>query len=148
MEQNIVIRSPENDDEFADYYHVRWKTLRAPWGEPEGSEKDDREHETFHLAAFIGDKIVGVGRIQKNSPTEAQIRYMGILEEYRRMGIARKIVENLEKAAIEKGFDQIVLDARQDAVGFYILAGYEVIEESYLLFGSIQHFRMQKKLKS
>jgi ribosomal protein S18 acetylase RimI-like enzyme len=148
MQNNVIIRSPETDEEFADYYHVRWKTLRAPWGEKEGSEKDEREHETYHLAAFVNNKIVGVGRIQKNTPTEAQIRYMGILQEYRRMGIARKIVENLENAAIEKGFDYIVLDARQNAVGFYISAGYEVIEESYLLFDSIQHYRMQKQLKS
>jgi len=148
MQQEIVIRSPETEEEFTDYYHVRWQTLRAPWGEPEGSEKDDREHETFHLAAFIGNKIVGVGRIQKNTPTESQIRYMGILEKYRQMGIARKIVESLENAAIEKGFDYIVLDARQNAVGFYISAGYEVIEESYLLFDCIQHYRMQKFLKS
>ncbi|MGM0599225.1 MAG: GNAT family N-acetyltransferase [Candidatus Rifleibacteriota bacterium] len=148
MQQEIVIRSPETDEEFAGYYHVRWQTLRAPWGEPEGSEKDERDNETFHLAAFIGNKIVGVGRIQKNTPTEAQIRYMGILEEYRRMGIARRIVQSLEKAAIDKGFDYIVLDARQNAVGFYIIAGYEVIEESYLLFDSIQHYRMRKNLKS
>jgi ribosomal protein S18 acetylase RimI-like enzyme len=39
-----------------------------------------------------------------------------------------------------------VLDAREPAVGFYEKLGYEVTGESYLLFNSIQHFRLQKTL--
>jgi hypothetical protein len=52
------------EDEFSQYYRVRWQTLRAPWGETEGSEKDERENETYHLAAFINNQVVGVARIQ------------------------------------------------------------------------------------
>ncbi len=146
MNSQIQIRSPQTPDEFADYYHVRWLTLRAPWGEPEGSEKDEREDETLHRAAFLDGKVIGVSRIQKNSPQEAQIRYMGVLEEYRSHGIGRRLVESLEEAAREKGFEYIILDSRQNAVGFYIILGYEVVGESYLLFDSIQHYKMKKQL--
>lgn len=142
----IKIRSPQSPEEFAEYYRVRWQTLRAPWGEPEGSEKDEREHETLHRAAFIDNQIVGVARIQKNTGEEAQIRYMGVLEEYRNRSIGRLLVESLEEAAREKGFKHIILDARENAVGFYIILGYEVVQESYLLFGSIQHYQMKKLL--
>jgi ribosomal protein S18 acetylase RimI-like enzyme len=141
-----VVRSPETPEEFRQYYHVRWKTLRAPWGEPEGSEKDDLEDETFHQAAFCDGKVVGVARIQKNSPLEAQIRYMGVLDEYQGRGIGRMLVEALENAARDKCFEYIVLDARENAVGFYIVLGYEVVGESYLLFDSIQHYKMKKSL--
>lgn len=144
--EKIQVRSPKTPDEFAQYYHIRWQTLRAPWGEPEGSEKDEREDETLHRAAFIGEKIVGVARIQKNSIDEAQIRYMGVVDECRGYGIGRLLVESLEEAAREKGFKQIILDARENAVGFYIVLGYEVVGESYLLFESIQHYRMKKQL--
>ncbi len=144
--EKIVIRSPETPAEFAQYYHVRWKTLRAPWGQPEGSEKDEREDETLHRAAFVDDEIAGVARIQKNTSEEAQIRYMGVLEEFRGRGLGRLLVESLEQAAREKDFRHIILDARENAVGFYIVLGYEVVGESYLLFDSIQHYQMKKRL--
>jgi GNAT superfamily N-acetyltransferase len=135
------------EDEFSQYFRVRWQTLRAPWGEPEGSEKDERENETYHLAAFINNQVVGVARIQKNSPTEAQIRYMGVLEEYQGHGIGRLLVERLEEEARRKGFSRIILNARENAVAFYIVLGYEVVEESYLLFDSIQHYQMRKLIQ-
>lgn len=148
MREKIVIRSPETPEEFAQYYHIRWKTLREPWGQPEGSEKDEFEDETLHRAAFFNDKIVAVARIQKNSPQEAQIRYMGVLEEFRGHGIGRMLIESLEEAAVEKDFESIILNARENAVGFYVIMGYEVVCESYLLFDSIQHFKMKKVLFS
>ena len=40
MHEKLQIRSPETPEEFEQYYHIRWKTLREPWGEPVGSERD------------------------------------------------------------------------------------------------------------
>jgi ribosomal protein S18 acetylase RimI-like enzyme len=142
----LEIRSPQNQEEFAQYYQIRWKTLREPWGEPEGSEKDELEDQALHRAAFLNGKVVGVARIQKNSTQEAQIRYMGVLPEFRGSGIGRKLVESLEDAARDKSFSYIILDSRENAVGFYIVLGYEVVGESYLLFDRIQHYKMKKQL--
>jgi ribosomal protein S18 acetylase RimI-like enzyme len=50
----------------------------------------------------------------------------------------------LENIAQQKGFTEIVLDARENAVKFYQSIGYEIQEESYLLFGEIQHWKMRK----
>jgi predicted GNAT family N-acyltransferase len=52
----------------------------------------------------------------------------------------------LEEKARLKGWTEIVLEARENAVPFYKALGYTIITESYLLFGEIQHFRMQKQL--
>ena len=60
--------------------------------------------------------------------------------------------ENIEKikgflqALIEKGWTEIVLEARENAVPFYEAIGYTIVAESYLLFSEIQHYRMQKSL--
>lgn len=145
-EQIVSIRQPDSAKEWADYYYLRWKFLRAPWGEPEGSEKDAIEDKTVHRAAFIGKKLVGVARFQVNSPDEGQIRYMAVDENCRKMGIGKKLVAALEKAAIESNVQRIILDARENAVAFYQAIGYKVIADSYLLFGKIQHFLMQKEL--
>lgn len=148
---DIRIKQPETDEEFKDYYHLRWKLLRAPWNQPQGSETDDIEDQCFHIMALTmnedeKDKVIGVARLQYNSETEAQIRYMAIAREYERKGIGRKIMNTMEEHAGSSMCKNIVLDARQPAVDFYKKLGFKVVKKSYLLFGEIQHFRMKKEL--
>ena len=141
----IQIRQAETDAEFAQYYDLRWRILRAPWQQPADSEKDDIEASCHHVIAVSDDgDIVGVGRLQFNSDDEAQIRYMAVEPAYEGRGIGRQIVTALESFTFQNERRKIVLDAREPAVGFYQRLGYEVTEKSYLLFDCIQHYRMEK----
>ena len=143
---NIIIKQPQSDDDFKQYFHLRWRALRAPWGEPEGSEVDDMENQCFHIMAVDNNRAVGVGRMQYNSKEEAQIRYMAVSREYEGNGIGRKIIGALEREALDKNISKIVLDAREPAVGFYQKLDYRVEKKSYVLFDEIQHYRMTKQL--
>jgi len=141
------IKKPVSEADFKRYYHLRWQILRAPWKQPEGSEIDDLEEQSFHVMAVNHkDETIGVARLQFNSDTEAQIRYMAVAGAYERQGIGRELVEAMEDYARNSGIKIIVLDAREPAVDFYIRLGYEIAEKSYLLFDEIQHFRMLKYL--
>ena len=138
-------KQPVTDEEFRQYFHFRWQRLRKPWDEPEGSEKDDIEDSCFHLMTCDdSNKCIGIGRLQFNTDTEAQIRYMAVSEEHERQGLGRKIVVALENKAKEKNIATIILDAREPAAGFYEKLGYVKKEKTYLLFGKIQHYRMAK----
>ena len=141
------IKEPASIEEYKRYYHLRWKLLRAPWKQPESSEIDDIEDQCFHLMA-VDDKneVIGIARLQFNSPAEAQIRYMAVAKQYERHGIGRELIKTVERRAKESFHKYIVLDAREPAVGFYQKLGYAVIEKSYLLFDEIQHYRMTKNL--
>lgn len=143
---SFTIKQPETDDDFEQYYYLRWRILRARWGEPEGSEVDDREDRCYHIMAVESNRVVGVGRLQYNSAEEAQIRYMAVSEEYTGNGIGRQIVSALEQQAVDQNMSTIVLDAREPAVGFYQKLDYRVEKKSYLLFDEIQHYRMIKRL--
>jgi predicted GNAT family N-acyltransferase len=144
---SIRIKQPETEDEFRSYYQLRWKLLRAPWKQPEGSEVDEIENQCFHLMAIDEDSdTIAVARLQFNSDTEAQIRYMAVTRDYERQGIGRELIKALENHASVSACKKIVLDAREPAVGFYQKLGYEVLNKSYLLFDEIQHFRMVKYL--
>lgn len=143
---SVIIKQPESDDDFRQYFKLRWRILRAPWGEPEGSEADNIEGQCFHIMAVDGNQVVGVGRIQYNSAEEAQIRYMAISEGYEGNGIGRQIVSALEQEAVGQNIKKIVLDAREPAVVFYQKLDYRVEQKSYVLFGEIQHYRMIKQL--
>ena len=142
----FTIKPPESSEEFKQYFKLRWQILRAPWGEPEGSEVDDIEERCFHIMATGDGETIGVGRLQYNSEDEAQIRYMAVAGAYERSGIGRKIVEALEREAAANSVQTVVLDAREPAVGFYEKLGYHVEAKSYLLFDEIQHYRMIKHL--
>jgi predicted GNAT family N-acyltransferase len=56
------------------------------------------------------------------------------------------ILKYLEDIAAGKNLKRIVLDARDNAVDFYLKNGYTVEGDSYVLFGTIPHFRMVKLL--
>ena len=90
---------------------------------------DEREAESYHVAAYIRDKIVGAGRLHKNSPSEGQIRWMAVEPTYQRRKIGSSIVAKLEEAARALKCTTIVLDARENAINFYLENGYEMLHD-------------------
>ena len=141
----ITIKQPETPEEFAQYFDLRWRVLRAPWQQPAGSEKDTLEDACIHIMACDdAGAVIGVARLQFNSDNEAQIRYMAVNSDHNKKGIGRQIVSALEAIALENKRTKIILDAREPAVGFYEKLGYTVTEKTYLLFDCIQHYRMHK----
>lgn len=144
---SFTIKQPDTEEAFKHYYHLRWQLLRSPWNQPEGSEVDDMEDLCFHLMAVDNsNQIIGVARLQLNSDNEAQIRYMAVAKPYQVKGIGRELVNVMEQRVQHSSCKNIVLDARESAVGFYQKLGYRIVEKSYLLFDEIQHFRMIKEL--
>lgn len=143
---NVRICEPRTDDEFNHYYELRWIVLRKPWKQPRGSEKDDFEKNSTHIMACIGKEIVGVGRIHLKSKETMQIRYMAVKENYRNKGIGSHILKELENRAKIKRIKHIILNARENAIQFYIKNGYSIIGKGDTLFDSIHHWTMQKDL--
>ena len=143
----LHVRQPETEEEFKHYYHLRWKLLRAPWKQPEGSEYDELEDQCFHLMAIDENaQVIAVARLQFNSSSEAQIRYMAVEQPHERQGIGRQLIKTLEQHAKDNHCKQIVLDSRESAIDFYKKSGYKIVEKTYLLFDEIQHYRMIKNL--
>ena len=144
----LEIREPQTELEFKQYYQLRWEILRKPWNQPKGSEKDDKEADSIHLAVFFDDKLVGCGRGHFNTSNQAQIRYMAVDESFRQHGIGTRILKELEKRLIKKGAKEIILKAREKAVPLYKRQGYEVFDEGEIMFGEIMHYWMRKKIES
>ena len=140
----FTIKSPQTIKEFEGYYRLRWQILREPWGQLPGSEKDEFEKNSFHIIAVVDGRIIGVGRLHSIGAGVSQIRYMAIDEKYRNKGVGSAIIEAIEKQAILCGVKKIILDARENATGFYQKKSYRITAPSHTLFGAIKHFRMEK----
>lgn len=142
------IRPPRDGAELAAYRDLRWRVLRAPWGRPRGSELDDREEGAIHLIAVetATSRVIGAGRAHFNSPAEAQVRGMAVEEDWRGRGVGSLILRELERRAAAAGARRMILSARDTAVPFYQRHGYTVERPGKLLFGSIPHVWMAKRL--
>ena len=134
---------------FDCYLDLRWELLRKPWGEPRNSVGDEQDVSAYHvLARTDAGELVGVGRIHQCSSKTWQVRYMAVVKEYRNLGIGYSLLTNLEEFAGGRGAIEIVLQAREQSVGFYAKHGYTCHKPSHILFGQIQHYEMRKSLKN
>ena len=149
MTENVVASpcSPETPAEWEDYYDLRWRVLRAPWDQPRGSEKDDREDDSEHLMIVGADsRPLAVGRLHFNTPAEAQVRFMAVDPQARGRGLGSLILQECERRARVEGANSIVLNARDDVQGFYVRHGFVVVGPGETIFSAVKHVRMRKDL--
>lgn len=139
-------RCPATPAEWERYYDLRWRTLRAPWDQPRGSERDALDSKSFHAAIWDGDRPVAAGRLHFNSATEAQVRYMAVDPALAGRGLGARILECLEAEARLHGAQTIVLNSRKSAEGFYERHGYTSAGPAETMFGAVEHVRMTKRL--
>ena len=146
MIDNFEIRSPTSEKEWERYDNFRWEVLRKPIKMSHISLKDNLEEASIHLMGVTSEgKILACGRLHLNTSYEAQIRYMGVSEDLRRSGIGSKMLKKLEDDAIKQGANQIMLNARENAVPFYKSLGYFEVGP-YESDIQIPHTRMEKKI--
>jgi predicted GNAT family N-acyltransferase len=142
----LEIKSPQSDSDWKAYYALRFNVLREPWNQPVGSEVLADEDQAIHAIAVEQGEVLGVARMHESAENQGQVRCVATATAAQGKGIGKAIMAYLEKKAIEKGWTEIVLEARENAVPFYQAIGYTIVAESYLLFDEIQHYRMQKAL--
>ena len=142
----MEIKSPQTDAEWKAYYALRFNILREPWNQPLGSEVLADEDQAIHAIAVEDNEVLGVARMHESAEKQGQVRCVATATAAQGKGIGKAIMAYLEEQAKAKGWTEIVLEARENAVPFYEAIGYTIIAESYLLFGEIQHYRMKKAL--
>ena len=142
----MEIKTPQTDAEWKAYYALRFNVLREPWNQPLGSEVLADEDQAIHAIAVEDNEVLGVARMHESAEKQGQVRCVATATAAQGKGIGKAIMAYLEEVAKTKGWTEIVLEARENAVPFYQAIGYTILAESYLLFGEIQHYRMSKTL--
>ena len=149
MPENVTSspRSPQTAAEWEDYFDLRWRVLRAPWDQPRGSEKDNREDDSEHLMIASPDsRPLAVGRLHFNTPAEAQVRFMAVDPQSQGRGLGSLILREFENRARTAGATSIVLNARDDAQRFYRKHGFVLVGPAETIFSAVKHVRMRKDL--
>lgn len=102
------------------------------------------------IVAYIDGNAVGCGAIKEFGEETMEIKRMFVHPEFRRQGIAKKILEQLEVWANELKYETCILETgnkQKEAVTLYQKLGYEVIP-NYGQYEKVESsICMQKKLK-
>ena len=126
---------------------LRCKILRDPWNQPAETATDQLEQSSVN--AFIADEqgtAIACGRLQENENKVGQVRFMAVDTNYQGKGLGKLILNFLEDEAKQLELKTVELQARENALEFYKSCGYVIKEKSFLLWGQIQHYLMDKKI--
>lgn len=81
------------------------------------------------VVAYQNGAPVGCGAIKPFSATEAEVKRMFVHPDYRKQGIAAKVLNELESWAAELGFTSCVLETgkkQPEAIALYQKVGYHI----------------------
>lgn len=143
------VKETKTQEDLERVLKLRYKILRQPWQQPADTATDDLE--AVSINAYIDNAeghIIACGRLQENSGKTGQVRYMAVDNAQQGKGLGQLVLKHLEGAAKSKGLIKIELQARENAVKFYENNGYRIKEKSFLLWGIIQHYLMEKEIQS
>lgn len=143
----FTVKEATTEKELEGILKLRYRILRKPWGQPAATATDGLEKTSFN--AYIADEhgnIIACGRLQENENKIGQIRFMAVHDKYQGKGLGKLIVAFLEKKGKSLQLNNIELQARENAVKFYEGCGYSIKEKSFLLWGIIQHYLMEKAI--
>ncbi len=141
----IEIRSPKTDQEWLDYYDLRYRVLRKPLNKPRGSEKNEGDSFWEHFALYENQVLKAIARLDTVEPKISQVRFVAVDSEIQGKGYGKLLMEAVEEKAIKNGNTKMILHARDYAVEFYKKLNYNLIGESYKLFNVLQHYLMEKE---
>jgi N-acetylglutamate synthase-like GNAT family acetyltransferase len=136
----------QNEHDLRQILELRYLVLRKPWQQPAETATDGREGDSVNVFIRVQEKVIACGRLQENENKCGQIRFMAVHPEFRGKGLGKIILARLERAATEMKISRIELQARENALDFYIRCGYTMKEKTFLLWGQIQHYLMEKIL--
>lgn len=143
----IEIKEIKHDSgEYREEIILRDRILRKPLGLNFTKEQLNSEKNEFHFGAYLSGKLIGCLLLKPIDNRRVKMRQVAVDEKIQGKGVGKKLVEFSEQFAFEKGYSEIILNARDTAVQFYLKLGYEVIGEMFIEV-TIPHYKMRKILK-
>jgi len=124
-----VSRVPPNHADFAALVRLLDEEFFSIYGDLYLNYRPHNAAEDLALAAVAyGDRVpAACGGIKPLSADTAELKRMFVKPDYRRQGLARRVVLELEAAACEKGFSRMTLETGADmaaAIALYQSLGY------------------------
>jgi predicted GNAT family N-acyltransferase len=132
----------------ADYERMislRIRNLLAPSGIPSSFIRPEKEKSDLLLCSFEEGEMTGCCVLTKIDEQTVQLRQMAVEENFRGRGLGAFLLDYADKVALENGYSNIMLHAREGVRGFYGRSGYQQTGDPFDEVG-IVHYKMIKSL--
>ncbi len=147
-DEQIAICWARGPSDVAAAFALRTRVFCEEQGVPPEMEIDELDPEAQHLVALVADEQRVIGTLRLLSfGAEAKIGRVAVAAEWRRRGVASRMLETALARARAQGFERARLAAQTVAVSLYEQAGFRVESEPFHEAG-IEHVWMGQSLSS
>lgn len=108
-------------------------------------EMDLLETTKNFIVYYKGISVATVRYIEVDHET-IKLQRMSVLKEFRRKGIAKQLLEYLEKYAYKNNYRNVIMDSAKEASKFYKNSGYKENSDVFFEEG-LPHIKMYKSLE-
>lgn len=135
-----------------DTHRIRSEMLRPGMPLEECIFEGDDEDQTFHLGAFIDNKLVSVASFyfdrhpEVDAPYQYRLRGMATLPEYQRQGLSKALLKIGFPIVKQNQCSVVWCNAREEAMEFYQKVGFEKIGNKFDIPSVGPHFLMIKNI--
>lgn len=131
--------------EYIQMVQLRKQILRMPLGLSFTEEELADERKNILIAAYDDDVMLGCCMLCPVDAQTVRLRQMAVQGNLQGKGIGASIMSFAENLARDKGYDRVVMHARDSAIGFYEKLGYKVVGEGFTEV-NLPHHLMVKEL--
>jgi predicted GNAT family N-acyltransferase len=124
---------------------LRSQILRQPLGLSFSPEELEKEKNDILIAAFDDDDMLGCCMLCPVDNNTLRLRQMAVNNNLQGKGIGASIMSFAENIARDKGYKNMMMHARDSAIGFYEKFGYKVMGDEFIEV-NVPHHVMVKPL--
>lgn len=146
-EETIVCHEVQHGiDEYDQTVALRAEILRRPLGLAFSPEELTEEKGSFHLACGQGNMLAACLVLKPLSGQQIRMCQLAVRTDSQGKGLGRTLVNYSESFARQHGYREIIMHARETALGFYEKLGYRK-EGGRFVEVTIPHVLMRKTLE-
>lgn len=131
--------------EYQQMLQLRYDILRKPLGLEFDNAELEEEKEDLLIGAFEEEKMLACCLLTKLNNKTIRLRQMAVQNNLQGKGIGASIMNFAENLARDRGYKNLIMHARKEAIGFYEKQGYKITGDEFTEV-TIPHFVMEKKL--
>jgi len=136
---------PGTDPRVREALAVRFEVFVHEQGFPADQEVDDLDAIACHVVAWHDGKPVATARLATLDATRVQLGRVAVLPEFRRQGLATRLLELLLELARREGYQHAELRSQIEAIPVYERLGF-VAEGPWTLEADVPHRLMRRAI--
>lgn len=130
---------------YRDALLIRYEVFVNEQNVPRDLEIDDLEALSLHGVIYHSQQPIATVRLYSLNPKHLKVQRVAVLQKFRKHGVGRFLMKNVEEKAQELEVSQLILDSQNQAIPFYEKLNFRITGSEFL-DADIPHHRMIKNI--